>query len=74
MGSCVCLHSKKFVIDYPNKKENTLKFQIKNLYVESCLNKNYKQNYFNKITKNNWVRILNFLKFKELKEASKVNR
>jgi hypothetical protein len=74
MGSCVCIKSKKQTI-YPNynKKENLAHLKKKNEVVDSIVIKN-KVDYFKKISRRNWVVIINFLKFNELKEAIKVNR
>ncbi len=73
MGSCVCSQKTNFSV-WKNPNKNFVKFRLENQKVISRISSNYDTNYFNKISKQNWVRILDFLKYKELSEASKVNR
>ena len=74
MGSCICIESKKQTI-YKNciKNQNVIRLNYKKQHIDSITIIN-KVDYFKKISKINWVIILNFLKFNDLKQASKVNR
>ena len=75
MGSCVCIKDKQFSIhNNSNKKDFTRLIKLKNSNQQPEKSMKINTNYFCKISKKNWLRILNFLNYKELKEASKVCR
>jgi len=74
MGSCICIENKKQTIyKNCNKNKNIIRLNYNNRPMSSIKSCN-KVDYFKKISKINWVTILNLLKFNDLKEASKVNR
>lgn len=76
MGSCICIKDKQFSIhNNSNGNQNFTKvIKLKKFSPMPEKSNKINTNYFYKISKKNWLRIVNFLNYKDLKEASKVCR
>jgi hypothetical protein len=60
---CACLVTTKITVTSKTKKDESHHIKIKSL-----------KNYFYSVTPNNWKKICDYLKFKELIEVGKLNR